>query len=108
MAIVDAYLHALYRSPDDFVYSVTRNFVRACQTPMFVMPSDTPAHPYAVSMEIVRLAPNAEVARYPWKEPKDLIPHYRRKRGSATRCASRANAPVSPRIVEASGDIVDS
>ena len=33
MAIVDAYLHALYRSPGDFVYSVTRDFVRSCQTP---------------------------------------------------------------------------
>ena len=74
MAIVDAYLHALYRSPGDFVYSVTRDFVRACQTPMLVMPDDTPAHPYAVSMEIVQLAPHAEVTMYPWKEPKDLIP----------------------------------
>jgi pimeloyl-ACP methyl ester carboxylesterase len=74
MAIVDAYLHALYRSPGDFVYSVTRDFVRICQTPMLVMPDDTPAHPYAVSMEIVHLAPHAEVTMYPWKEPKDLIP----------------------------------
>jgi pimeloyl-ACP methyl ester carboxylesterase len=74
MAIVDAYLHALYRSPGDFVYSVTRDFVRTCQTPMLVMPDDTPAHPNAVSMEIVNLAPNAEVTIYPWKEPKDLIP----------------------------------
>jgi pimeloyl-ACP methyl ester carboxylesterase len=74
MEIVDAYLHALYRSPGDFVYSVTRDFVRTCQTPMLVMPDDTPAHPYAVSMEIVNLAPNAEVTIYPWKEPKDLIP----------------------------------
>jgi pimeloyl-ACP methyl ester carboxylesterase len=30
MATVDAYLHALYRSPGDFVYSVTRDFVRSC------------------------------------------------------------------------------
>lgn len=74
MAIVDAYLHALYRSPGDFVYSVTRDFVRTCQTPMLVMPDDIPAHPYAVAMEIVHLAPHAEVTRYPWKEPKDLIP----------------------------------
>jgi hypothetical protein len=74
METVDAYLHALYRSPGDFVYSVTRDFVRTCQTPMLVMPDDTPAHPYAVSMEIVQLAPHAEVTMYPWKEPKDLIP----------------------------------
>jgi pimeloyl-ACP methyl ester carboxylesterase len=74
MEIVDAYLHALYRSPGDFVYSVTRDFVRSCQTPMLVMPDDVPAHPYAVAMEVVRLAPKAEVTMYPWKEPKDLIP----------------------------------
>jgi hypothetical protein len=42
------------------LYSVTRDFVRTCQTPMLVMPDDTPAHPYAVAMEIVHLAPNAE------------------------------------------------
>jgi pimeloyl-ACP methyl ester carboxylesterase len=74
MEIVDAYLHALYRSPGDFVYSVTRDFVRTCQTPMLIMPDDTPAHPYAVCMEVAELAPKAEVTMYPWKEPKDLIP----------------------------------
>jgi hypothetical protein len=37
-------------------------------------PDDVPAHPYAVAMEVVRLAPKAEVSIYPWKEPKDLIP----------------------------------
>ena len=74
MEIVDAYLHALYRSPGDFVYSVTRDFVRSCQTPMLVLPDDVLAHPYAVAMEVVRLAPKAEVTMYPWKEPKDLIP----------------------------------
>jgi len=26
-------------------------------------------------MEVVRLAPKAEVSLYPWKEPKDRIPH---------------------------------
>ena len=25
-------------------------------------------------MDVVRLAPKAEVTMYPWKEPKDLIP----------------------------------
>ena len=38
------------------------------------MPDDIPAHPYAVAMEIVHPAPHAEATRYPWKEPKDLIP----------------------------------
>ena len=74
METVDAYLHNLYRSPGDFVYSVSRDFVRSCPIPMLVMPDDVPAHPYAVAMEVAQLAPNAEVMMYPWKEPKDLIP----------------------------------
>ena len=48
METVEAYLHNLYRVQPDFVYSVSRDFVRACQTPMLVMPDDTPAHPYPV------------------------------------------------------------
>jgi pimeloyl-ACP methyl ester carboxylesterase len=74
MGTVKAYLHNLYRTPGDFVYSVSRAFVRACQTPMLIMPDDVPAHPYAVCMEVAELAPKAEVTGCPWKEPKDLIP----------------------------------
>jgi pimeloyl-ACP methyl ester carboxylesterase len=72
MAQVDEYLHNLYRVQPDFVYSVSRDFVRSCQTPMLVMPDDTPAHPYQVSVDIASLAPNAEVTVYPWKEPPEL------------------------------------
>jgi hypothetical protein len=39
---------------------------------MLVMPDDTPAHPYPVSIAIASLAPNAEVTVYPWKEPPEL------------------------------------
>ncbi len=74
MEMVDAFLNKMYRSNADFVFTVTRDFVRACQTPILVLPDDVPAHPYAVAMEVVRLAPKAEVSIYPWKEPKDLIP----------------------------------
>ena len=31
-------------------------------------------HPYAVAMETVHLAPNAQVSLYPWKDTKDKIP----------------------------------
>jgi hypothetical protein len=72
METLEAYLHNLFRVQPDFVYSVSRDFVRACQTPMLVMPDDTPGHPYQVSMDIAALAPKAEVTVYPWKEPKDL------------------------------------
>jgi pimeloyl-ACP methyl ester carboxylesterase len=74
METVDAYLHNLYRVYPDFVYSVTREWVRTCPTPLLVMPDDVPAHPYAVAMEVAQIAPNAEVTMYPWKDPKDLIP----------------------------------
>jgi pimeloyl-ACP methyl ester carboxylesterase len=73
METIEAYLHNLYRNPADFVYSVSRDFVRNCQIPMLVMPDDVPAHPYAVAMEVVQLAPKAEVTNYPWKDPKELI-----------------------------------
>jgi pimeloyl-ACP methyl ester carboxylesterase len=74
MSMVDAFLNKMYRSNPDFVFTVTREFVRACQTPILVLPDDVPAHPYAVAMESARLAPNAQVSLYPWKEPPDLIP----------------------------------
>ena len=69
----EAYLHNLYRVDPDFVYSVSRDFVRSCQTPMLVMPDDTPSHSFEAAMDLVALAPNAEVTVYPWKEQKDLL-----------------------------------
>jgi len=57
MEMVDRFLTRMYRTNADFVFTVTRDFVRACQTPILVLPDDVPAHPYAVAMEVVRLAP---------------------------------------------------
>ena len=74
MAMVDRFLKRMYGTNPDFVFTVTRDFVRACRTPILVLPDDVPAHPYAVAMESALLAPNAQVSLYPWKEPKDLIP----------------------------------
>jgi pimeloyl-ACP methyl ester carboxylesterase len=74
MTIVDAFLSKMYLSNPDFVFTVTRDFVSSCQTPILVLPDDIPAHPYAVAMESARLAPNAQVSLYPWKEPTALIP----------------------------------
>jgi len=59
MESIEAYLHNLYRVRPDFVYSVSREFVRSCQTPMLVMPDDTPAHPYQTSVDIAALVPKA-------------------------------------------------
>ena len=74
MAMVDKFLTNMYRARADFVYTVTREFVRDCQTPILVLPDDVPGHPYAVAMETVHLAPHAQVSLYPWKDTKDKIP----------------------------------
>jgi pimeloyl-ACP methyl ester carboxylesterase len=74
MEIVDKFLTRMYRTNADFVFTVTRDFVRTCRTPMLILPDDIPAHPYAVAMEAAMLAPNAEVSMFPWKEPKERIP----------------------------------
>src|SRR5262249_8189189 len=74
MELVDKFLTKMYRTNPDFVFTVTRDFVRHCQTPVLILPDDIPAHPYAVAMEAAMLAPKAEVSIFPWKEPKERIP----------------------------------
>ena len=74
MEMVDKFLTKMYRTNPDFVFTVTRDFVRKCQTPVLILPDDIPAHPYAVAMEAAMLAPNAEVSMFPWKEPTERIP----------------------------------
>src|ERR1700737_4725358 len=91
MAMVDAFLNKMYRANADFVFTVTRDFVRNCQTPVLVLPDDVPAHPYAVAMESALLAPNAQVSLYPWKDTKDKIPLAVRH----VRTFLRANRPVA-------------
>ena len=71
---VDRFLTKMYRTNPDFVFTVTRDFVRSCQTPVLILPDDIPAHPYAVAMEAAMLAPKAQVSIYPWKEPKERLP----------------------------------
>jgi len=74
MDMVEKYLTRIYRTNADFVFTVTRDFVKSCQTPVLIMPDDIPPHPYAVAMESAMLAPKSEVSLYPWKEPKERIP----------------------------------
>jgi pimeloyl-ACP methyl ester carboxylesterase len=74
MGMVEKYLTRMYRTDPDFVFTVTRDFVRHCQTPVLILPDDIPPHPYAVAMEAAMLAPKAEVSMFPWKEPKERIP----------------------------------
>ena len=91
MAMVDRFLSKMYRSNADFVFTVTRDFVRSCQTPVLILPDDIPAHPYAVAMESAMLAPKAEVSVFPWKEPKERIPLAVRQ----VRSFLRAHRPVT-------------
>jgi pimeloyl-ACP methyl ester carboxylesterase len=74
MPTVDRFVTRMFETDADFVFTVTRDFVRGCQTPILVLPDDAPAHPYAVAMESAMLAPKAEVSMFPWKEPKERIP----------------------------------
>ena len=89
MPMVDAFLTNMYRTDPDFVFTVTRDFVRACQTPILVLPDDVPAHPYAVAVDSAQLAPAGQMSFYPWKDPKELIPLAVRHVGSFL----RANDP---------------
>jgi pimeloyl-ACP methyl ester carboxylesterase len=91
MEMVDKFLTKMYRTNADFVFTVTRDFVRKCQTPVLILPDDIPSHPYAVAMEAAMLAPKAEVSMFPWKEPKERIPLAVRQ----IRSFLRAHRPVS-------------
>jgi pimeloyl-ACP methyl ester carboxylesterase len=55
----------------DFVFSVSRDFVRSCLTPMLILAGNDPFHPTAVSLELARLAPNAELIME-WKTPETV------------------------------------
>jgi pimeloyl-ACP methyl ester carboxylesterase len=74
MDMIEKYLSNMYKKNADFVFTVSRDFVRACQTPVLILPDDIPAHPYAVAMEAAMLAPKSEVSMYPWKQPPERIP----------------------------------
>ena len=62
---IEKYLHNLYAVPPDFLYSVSRDFIRNCRTPMLVLPDDVPGHPLQTSIDVASLAPNAEITVYP-------------------------------------------
>jgi pimeloyl-ACP methyl ester carboxylesterase len=96
METVDKFLTRMYCTNPDFVFTVTRDFVRNCQTPVLILPDDVPAHPYAVAMESAMLAPNAEVSMFPWKEPPTRIPLAIRQIRSFLR-AHRSADVASPR-----------
>jgi pimeloyl-ACP methyl ester carboxylesterase len=75
METIDRFLKSMYGgSRADFVHSVSRDVVRSCQTPVLVMPDDSPPHPFVIAMESAMLTPKSEVSLYPWKDTPDKIP----------------------------------
>jgi pimeloyl-ACP methyl ester carboxylesterase len=73
MEDVEAFLEKMYRANPDFVFTVSRDFVRTCETPVLILPDDIAAHPYAVAMESAMLAPKSQVSLYPWKEDPQKV-----------------------------------
>jgi pimeloyl-ACP methyl ester carboxylesterase len=55
----------------DFVFCVSRDFVRSCTAPMLVLAGNDQFHPTEIAREIAALAPNAELV-LEWKTP-DII-----------------------------------
>jgi pimeloyl-ACP methyl ester carboxylesterase len=92
MAQVDQFLTNMYKKNPDFIWPVTREFVKQMKNPVLVLPDDIPAHPYKVAMESAMLAPNAEVSVFPWKEPKERIPLAVRQIRSFLRAHRTTNA----------------
>ena len=53
----------------EFVFSVSRDVVRQCRTPLLVLAGNDAFHPTATAEELAALAPNAEL-RLQWREPE--------------------------------------
>jgi pimeloyl-ACP methyl ester carboxylesterase len=73
-AMTDQFLNRMFRSNPDFVFTVTRDFVKSCQTPVLVLPDDTAGHSLAVAIESAMLAPRGQLSMYPWKDTPEKIP----------------------------------
>jgi hypothetical protein len=71
--------------------TASREFVSSCQTPLLVLPDDSEAHPYVTAMEMVDLAPNAQVSLFPWKDSSKTVQLAVRH----VRTFLRANCPVA-------------
>jgi pimeloyl-ACP methyl ester carboxylesterase len=55
----------------EFVYSVSRDFVRRCTVPCLVLPGNDTPHPAVTGAELARLLPKAEMLQ-DWKGPQHL------------------------------------
>lgn len=55
----------------DFVFNVSRDFVKSCLTPALVLPGNDKPHPRVIGLEVGELLPNAEML-VDWKGPDHL------------------------------------
>jgi pimeloyl-ACP methyl ester carboxylesterase len=55
----------------EFVFAVSRDFVRRCTTPCLVLPGDDKPHPAVTGQELAKLLPNNEKLDH-WKGPAHL------------------------------------
>jgi pimeloyl-ACP methyl ester carboxylesterase len=72
--MADQFLNKMFRNNPDFVFTVTRDFVKTCQTPVLVLPDDTAGHSLPVAIESAMLAPKGQLSMYPWKDTPEKIP----------------------------------
>jgi pimeloyl-ACP methyl ester carboxylesterase len=56
----------------EFVLSVTREFLKTVETPLLVLPGNDVAHPTHIGLEVAKLLPRSEVLER-WKTP-DAVP----------------------------------
>ena len=65
----DAFRERMYGG--DFVFNVSREFVRSCKTPLLVLAGDDLYHPAQISREIADLAPDSELIEQ-WKDAGNI------------------------------------
>jgi pimeloyl-ACP methyl ester carboxylesterase len=69
-AAIEAFGTLMWR--DDFVVSVSRDFVRSCATPLLVLPGTDRYHPTGTGREIAALAPNGQLVE-PWNDTQQSV-----------------------------------
>jgi pimeloyl-ACP methyl ester carboxylesterase len=74
MDMADRFLTRMFRDNPDFIFTVNRDFVKSCQTPVLVLPDDTAGHSLPVAIESAMLAPKGQMSMYPWKDTPAKIP----------------------------------
>jgi hypothetical protein len=86
-AIIRTFGHNMFGG--DFVFSVSRDFVRRCPVPLLLQPGTDKPHPAATSDEIASLAPDLEIQK-DWRGPIHLAESIRRVTEFLTRHTPRS------------------